>query len=90
MVWGRRVFEKVDCVVGRFSVSILLKGVIDGFEWDCSGVYGSIEDSLRDAMWAELDNVRLRWSSTWCLFGDFNIIRYSVETWMYFFQSSHV
>ena len=27
----------------------------------------------------ELDSIRLRWSSAWCLIGDFNIIRYPVE-----------
>lgn len=29
--WDRWVFEKVDCFVGRFLVSVLLKGVVDGF-----------------------------------------------------------
>ena len=31
LMWDRRVFVKVDYVVGRFSVSILLKGVADGY-----------------------------------------------------------
>lgn len=73
------MFEKVDCVVGRFSVSILLKGVVDGFEWVCSWVYCLFDDSARNATWVELDSVRLRWISAWCLIGDFNIIRYLVE-----------
>ena len=30
-------------------------------------------------MWAELDSVRSRWSGAWCLFGDFNVIRYPAE-----------
>ena len=30
LVWDKRIFEKVD-VVGKFSVSVLLKGVVDGF-----------------------------------------------------------
>ena len=47
---------KVDYVVCRFSVSILLKGVVDGFEW----MYGPTYESLRDAMWAKLDTVRSR------------------------------
>ena len=29
--WDIRVYEKIDCVVGCFSVSILLKGVVDDF-----------------------------------------------------------
>ena len=29
-MWDRRVFKRVDSVVGSFSISILLKGVLDG------------------------------------------------------------
>lgn len=79
LIWDRRMFEKVDCVVGRFSVSMLLKGVTDGFEWVCSEVYRPTNVSLRDALWAEHDTVRLRWSLAWSLFSDFNAIKYPVE-----------
>ena len=30
-------------------------------------------------MWTELDSVRERWIVAWCVFGDFNIIRYPAE-----------
>ena len=30
-------------------------------------------------MWTELDSVRERWTVAWCVFGDFNIIRYPTE-----------
>ena len=79
LMWDRRVFESVDLVVGSFSISILLKGVSDGFEWICSWVYGPTDGSLRDAIWAELDSVRSRWVWAWCLFGDFNVIRYPAK-----------
>ena len=75
----KRVYKKIDCMVGSFFVSILLKGVADGFVWICMGMYGLTIAGLRDALWAELDSVRARWSSSWCVFGDFNIIRYPVE-----------
>ena len=58
LMWDRRAFEKVDLVVGNFSISLLLKEVSDGFEWICSRVYRSIDGSLRDAMWAELDSMK--------------------------------
>ena len=48
--WDIRVYEKIDCVVGCFSVSILLKGVVDDFAWICTGVYGSIAAGLRDVL----------------------------------------
>ena len=34
---------------------------------------------MRDAFWVELDSVRVRWSSAWCVLGDFNIIRYPTK-----------
>lgn len=55
-----------------------MKCAVDGFECICSGVYGTAVDSLWEAMWAELDSVRLWWNLAWCLFGDFNIIKYLV------------
>ena len=73
------MYEKIDCVVGSFFVSVLLKGVADGFVWICMGVYGLNDAGLRDALWVELDSVRVRWSSAGCVFGDFNIIRYLAE-----------
>jgi len=79
LAWDRRVFEKVNCFVGRFSVSVMLTGVVDGFEWVCLGVYGPSDDGARNALWVELDSVRLWWSLAWCLVGDSNIIRYPVE-----------
>ena len=51
----------------------------DGFVWICTGVYDPNDAGLRDALWAEPDSVRVRWSSAWCVLGDFNIIRYPAE-----------
>ena len=79
LMWDKRVVERVDSVVESFSISVVLKGVLDGFEWICSGVYGLTDESLRDAMRAELDLVRSRWTGAWCLFGDFNVICYPTE-----------
>ena len=45
LVWDKRVYEKVDCAIGQFSVNVLLKGVVDDFVWACSGVYGPNNDS---------------------------------------------
>ena len=40
MMWDRRVLEKLEVMVGQFSVSIRWQGSGDGFIWACSGVYG--------------------------------------------------
>ena len=56
LMWDKkRVFEKVDFMARRLSVSVVLKG---GFEWICLGVYGPTNESLRVVLWAELDIVR--------------------------------
>uniref|UniRef100_A0A7N2R375 Uncharacterized protein n=1 Tax=Quercus lobata TaxID=97700 RepID=A0A7N2R375_QUELO len=44
LVWDKRVFEKMDVIVGQFSVSVLLRGVVDDFVWAYIGVYGPNDD----------------------------------------------
>ena len=63
LVWDKRVFEKVDCVVGRFSVNVLFKGVADDFVWACSRVYGPNKDSQRGVLWEELSRMHSRWNA---------------------------
>ena len=46
--------EKIDVLVGQFSVSVLFRGVLDGFEWVCTGIYGPNADLHRAALWEEL------------------------------------
>ena len=53
-MWDWRVLEKVEVLVGSFSVSVQWKGVEDGFIWACSGVYGPNDNNLRDDLWDEL------------------------------------
>ena len=79
LVWDKRVFEKVDCVVGLYSVNVLLKGVADDFVWACAGVYRPNEDNMRGALLEELSRMHSRWNTAWCVFGDFNTIRYPSE-----------
>lgn len=40
IMWDKRVLEKINDMVDLFSVSIRWKGLENGFEWACSGVYG--------------------------------------------------
>ena len=75
LVWDKRVYEKIDST-GQFFVNVLLKGVVDDFVWACSGVFGPNDDSQRGALWEELTRMHSRWNTAWCVFGDFNIIRY--------------
>ena len=52
-IWDKRVFEKLD-VIGQFSTSVLLRGVVDDFVWACTGVYGPNDDGYRSILWEEL------------------------------------
>ena len=54
LIWDNRVFGKLDVIVGQFSVSVLLRGVVDDFVWACTGVYGPNDDGQRSILWEEL------------------------------------
>uniref|UniRef100_A0A2N9F4W2 Reverse transcriptase domain-containing protein n=1 Tax=Fagus sylvatica TaxID=28930 RepID=A0A2N9F4W2_FAGSY len=79
LMWDKRMVEKVEVVLGKFSVSCLWKGLVDGFDWACSGIYGPHSDLERIELWSELSMVRNRWASPWCAIGDFNVIRVPSE-----------
>ena len=78
-MWDKRVLEKIEVMVGIYSVSVKWQGVGDGFIWACSGVYGPNENVERDHMWDELVGIQQYWKLPWCYFGDFNIVRYPSE-----------
>ena len=78
-MWDRRVLEKMEDMVGLYSISIRWQGVVDGFEWACSRVYGLNVDSLRGFLWDELIGVRVAWDVPWCCLGDFKVIRFPSE-----------
>ena len=71
--------EKLDSFVGRFSVSCLWRGVSNGQTWVGTGLYGPTCDIARQNLWVELRDIRLRWVFPWCIFGDFNVIRFPNE-----------
>ena len=79
LIWDKRVFEKLDVIVGQFFVSVLLRGVVDDFVWACIGVYGPNDDGQQSILWEDLSQVRARWPIAWCLVGNFNVIRYPCE-----------
>ncbi|XP_065622832.1 uncharacterized protein LOC136064694 [Quercus suber] len=54
IMWDRRIIEKLEVLVGLFSVFVQWKGVADGFIWACSGVYGPNDNRLRGALWDEV------------------------------------
>ena len=79
LMWDRRVVEKVEEVVGHFSVSCKFKNVDDHFEWAFIGVYGPNLNKRHRLMWEELTGLINWWDLPWCLGGDFNIICFPFE-----------
>ena len=79
LLWDKRVVEKLDSFVGRFFVSCLWRGVSNGFTWVGIGIYGPTCDVARQDLWVELRDIRQSWSTPWCIFGDFNVIRFPSE-----------
>uniref|UniRef100_A0A2N9HPF7 Endonuclease/exonuclease/phosphatase domain-containing protein n=1 Tax=Fagus sylvatica TaxID=28930 RepID=A0A2N9HPF7_FAGSY len=79
LLWDKRVVERIDSKVGMFSVSCHWKSLGDGFEWVGTGVYGPNRNDSRSEFWAELVEVRNQWSQPWCIFGDFNVVRFPSE-----------
>lgn len=53
-MWDIRVQEKLEDMVGTFFVLVQWQGMVDGFIWACSGVYGPNENSERGVIWNEL------------------------------------
>jgi hypothetical protein len=78
-MWDKRVVEKVDIEVGKFSVTCSWKGLMDGFDWMDTRVYGPHSDGGRQELWDELTSIRQCWPALWCIFGDFNTIRFPSE-----------
>ena len=50
LMWDRRTLEKVEFMVGKFSVLVRWQGMGYGFIWACSRVYSPNDNNLRGQM----------------------------------------
>ena len=78
--WDKRVLQLLEAEVGNFSVSCKFKSYEDNLCWIFSGVYGPLLKKEMEDFWAELGAVRALWSDLWCVAGDFNVVRFLVES----------
>ena len=78
-MWDNRVVDKVEEVVGCFSVFCKFKNVVDHFVWAFTGVYGPNSDSDRSFFWEELSGVCSWWDVPLCVRGDFNVVWFPSE-----------
>lgn len=75
-MWDRRVVEKMEECVQRFSITCSSRSICDDFEWAFVGVYGPNNNNDRKVLWDELIGIMSLWEKPWCIAGDFNTIRY--------------
>ena len=80
VMWDRRVVEKVEEYIGRYMVACSFKCVLDDFLWAFAGVYGPNLDVNRSILWNELVGVQSWWDLSWCIGGDFNVVRFQSES----------
>ena len=78
IIWDAKKLSREEVVLGSFSVSI--KFALNGCEslW-LSAVYGPNNSALRKDFWVELSDIVGLASPRWCVGGDFNVIRRSLE-----------
>ena len=69
----------MEAMVGTFLVSVKWQGVVDGFIWACSRVYGPNDNNERRHMWDELVGIQQYQRMPQCCFGDFNIVWFPSE-----------
>lgn len=69
MIWNVDKLEILEHEVGAYLVSVQCK-LINGVEiWIFSGVYGSVVWGQVDDFLNELDDIKVRWDSPWCIGG---------------------
>lgn len=79
LAWDPSVVNKVDELVGSFSISMRFVEFATGFEWMFTGVNGLSSSYNRHVFWEELFDVRGYWAGLWVIGGDFNVIRFVHE-----------
>ncbi|KAF5444273.1 hypothetical protein F2P56_036760 [Juglans regia] len=79
LMWDKRVVELVEDCIEIYSVAGSFKNIKDGWMWVLAGVYGPNVDRDRSFLWEELADLYYLWDLPWCLFGDFNIVRFPGE-----------
>ena len=79
LLWDNSRISMVDSMVGCFFVSCLFRMVENGFQWVFSGVYGPVENRLRESFWEELGSIKGSWDVPLCVGGDFNEILFPNE-----------
>lgn len=77
--WNNRALDLIETEVGIFSISHQFKCCDDNFVWMLTGVYGPVDGSERETLWAELGDIRWPWDDPCFVGGEFNVVRFPGE-----------
>ena len=80
MFWDNRALQLLEAEMGTFSMSCRFKCCEDDFCWNFIGAYGPTLKKEKEDFWDELGTVRGLWGGPWCVVGDFNVVRFLVES----------
>ena len=78
--WDNRVLQLLEAEVGTFSMSCWFKSYEDDFCWIFTKVYGPTLKKEREDFWDEINAIKGLWGGPWCMPGDFNVVRFPVES----------
>ncbi|KAL4189713.1 hypothetical protein AMTRI_Chr08g166760 [Amborella trichopoda] len=85
VIWHPNVVQKDDCVLRH--ISILFSGLVDGFKWCLTNVYGPNRPDERAQFLDELNALTNFANVPWCIGGDFNDL--SLYAHVEFFHSEY-
>jgi len=71
-LWDRRVVEKIEESVRRYTIACSLRNTNDNFVWAFEGVYGPNDDGDMRFLWDELFGLMSWWEMSWC-FGEISM-----------------
>lgn len=79
-MWDDLHFSIENTIEGFFSLSANIIS-INGFSWWITAIYGLAKRRNINDFWVELDQLKNSCLPNWILGGDFNVIRWSNETY---------
>ncbi|KAL4201012.1 hypothetical protein AMTRI_Chr02g214030 [Amborella trichopoda] len=80
VIWDPNVVQKDNSVLNARHISIFFFGSVDGFKWGKTNVYGPNRPDERAQFFDELNALTNFVNVPWCIGGDFNVIRWPIES----------
>lgn len=73
------MLDLVGMEIGEHSITYYFKNCDGSFVWIFTWVYDPSLTRDREVLWVELRAIKGLWDNSWCIKGDFNIVRFLGE-----------